>query len=444
MTGLLTLIIAITDILLLSAGVLALVQFVAGNINSLFKALLASLIIVALLSDFYYLMLLTGLDFSSLLVILLVLNMVHAWKSIPVLFRNCLSSEVETRHLLLIMLPVLAATAFFMLHGSKYGSYDAWATWNLHARFLYNDHEWQNLFFAGRQLQAHSDYPLMVPAFVAFIWKSLGSTTFIVPMLFAFIQALAIPLMVYAALAEQNRIYAFFGLLIFFADSNYLSYTDAQCADMLMALFILASVVLLVKLREGVDYGIATVLGFIAASTTWIKNEGDLFFVVLCLLVCLNFKKDLTVLKRFFLGAAFPLLITISFKMMFAPSNDLVYSGAHNTGHLIAQVLDLSRYFYIAKAFGVLLTYKFTIGLILVIVMCLFERRALITPAFILLFLTFGGYLLIYLLTPYDLRWHVSLSMDRLIMHLYPSFIFLSLYHLAQSYPIQIAGQQKR
>ena len=37
------------------------------------------------------------------------------------------------------------------------------------------------------------------------------------------------------------------------------------------------------------------------------------------------------------------------------------------------------------------------------------------------------GYVSIYVITPLDLTWHLNTSLNRLYMHLWPSFIFLTL-----------------
>jgi hypothetical protein len=39
--------------------------------------------------------------------------------------------------------------------------------------------------------------------------------------------------------------------------------------------------------------------------------------------------------------------------------------------------------------------------------------------------LTLAGYFAIYLITPYDLYWHLRFSLSRLFLHLWPSAIFL-------------------
>jgi len=43
----------------------------------------------------------------------------------------------------------------------------------------------------------------------------------------------------------------------------------------------------------------------------------------------------------------------------------------------------------------------------------------------IALTLTLAGYFLIYLITPYDLYWHLRFSLNRLFLQLWPAVIFL-------------------
>jgi hypothetical protein len=44
------------------------------------------------------------------------------------------------------------------------------------------------------------------------------------------------------------------------------------------------------------------------------------------------------------------------------------------------------------------------------------------------LLLQLFGYMFIYLLTPYDLAWHVNTSIERLLLHLFPTGLFLFFY----------------
>jgi uncharacterized membrane protein len=52
------------------------------------------------------------------------------------------------------------------------------------------------------------------------------------------------------------------------------------------------------------------------------------------------------------------------------------------------------------------------------------QKKAAISLALRLTLLT-GFYFLVYLVTPKDLTWHLSTSLERLVTHIFPSFILL-------------------
>ncbi len=45
--------------------------------------------------------------------------------------------------------------------------------------------------------------------------------------------------------------------------------------------------------------------------------------------------------------------------------------------------------------------------------------------ALMALFLMLLGYFFIFIITPFDLAWHLATTLDRLLMQLWPSFIFV-------------------
>jgi len=53
------------------------------------------------------------------------------------------------------------------------------------------------------------------------------------------------------------------------------------------------------------------------------------------------------------------------------------------------------------------------------------HREPGIAMAIITLALTLAGYFAIYLITPYDLYWHLRFSLNRLFLQLWPSAIFI-------------------
>jgi hypothetical protein len=58
------------------------------------------------------------------------------------------------------------------------------------------------------------------------------------------------------------------------------------------------------------------------------------------------------------------------------------------------------------------------------------DRRALQNPGWMTGLMTLGiviaGYYVVYLVTPQDLAWHLDSSIDRLLLHLWPSALLLA------------------
>jgi hypothetical protein len=55
-----------------------------------------------------------------------------------------------------------------------HGSWDAWAIWNMRARFLYRGGVHWAQAFSEKYLWSHPDYPVLVPGNVARIWDYRG------------------------------------------------------------------------------------------------------------------------------------------------------------------------------------------------------------------------------------------------------------------------------
>ena len=78
----------------------------------------------------------------------------------------------------LFSLTVFAALSWKTPHGG----WDAWAMWNLRARFLFRAGiHWADAF--SEHLGEHVNYPLFIPANVARGWVILGSDTVVIPII---------------------------------------------------------------------------------------------------------------------------------------------------------------------------------------------------------------------------------------------------------------------
>lgn len=214
----------------------------------------------------------------------------------------------------------------------------------------------------------------------------------------------------------------------------------SQYADVPLAFFLLATVVLLClqDRSPGKRRGILALAGLSAGFALWTKNEGAIFVAALCvtrLAVVVRARGWRTFLREMLLFGAglLPLLIvTACFKMRFAPRGPWLSAGFQSA---IAGVGDPSRWHYITKAlvrksisFG-----RWPVGLSVALLVYLAllgvglkerDRRG-VAASLITFWLTIAGYFAAYLTTPCDLEWHLYTSVHRLILQLWPSFVFV-------------------
>ncbi|MCO5948750.1 hypothetical protein [Mucilaginibacter flavidus] len=313
-----------------------------------------------------------------------------------------------------------------MLYASKYGNWDAFAMWNLHAKFFYHPELWKHLFTSKLSYSA-LDYPMMLPTIVAFFWNAVGSMSPYVPLLFAYGVMLTIPLYTYFALRDEGlKWLSLIALVIFVTDNNFKQIATSQCADSLLSLLILMVFVQYEKLK-GLINNRAYLLGFICASCAWVKNEGLVFYVLFTVGFILSNYRLLPVLKKYLTGAIVPTLALVSFKLFFAPANDLISADNKQLFSLSVVLTDWSRYATIFKFWLNTLLSNYIYALILVFAAFVVNRRLFASMPAIIIALLLLGYFIIYLVTPHDLNWHLYTSLYRIIQHVYPALIYLIL-----------------
>lgn len=132
----------------------------------------------------------------------------------------------------------------------------------------------------------------------------------------------------------------------------------------------------------------------------------------------------------FLVGLMPILLIILYFKIVIAPPNDVVSS--QNLLKTFDHWIEFSRYFQIMKVF-LKTSVKFTNGIVGVPLLIVYlylvgisgEKRYRISTStlWITLSLMLIGHFFIFIITPYDLNWHLGTS-PRLFLQLWPSFVF--------------------
>jgi hypothetical protein len=323
-----------------------------------------------------------------------------------------------------------------------YGKWDAWAIWNFRARWLFRgDTQW-TYAFSKYVLDSHPDYPLLIPVSIFRLWYLIGKDIVTIPILIAGFYTFGSILLISSSISiirgkNQGNIAGIFMLLA----TNYLKFGTWQYADIPLAFYILSTVILL-SLKELFPKAALRIMfltGLTVSCAAWTKNEGILF---LCLFIFVNTVSDFKVInwKRalkeafsFLVGLA-PILITVVFfKLKVAPPNDIF--NLNNITSIYNYLSQPDRYKQIFIAYVKSIT-LFNGGIIFLVVLYLlisgFEKTYFYQRQFLsgiaLLLLLLGGYFFSFLISPNSLDWHLNSALDRLLIHTWPSWVFLFFY----------------
>lgn len=352
---------------------------------------------------------------------------------------------------------VLAVAAFGIIGETlarPYGGWDAWGIWNLRARFLFRlGYDWRKGFTAAF---AHVDYPLLVPATVARWWTYLGSDPLWVSAAVGIaFTAITVAAVVSGVSLQRGRNQGLLAGMVLLGTVRFLRWGAAQYSDVPLAFFFLTALLLLVLHDEQRRHaaaqpdeprrspaGLIFLAGLAAGLAAWTKNEGLLFCVVLLtaraatVFIQHGWRRSLTECLGLAAGAAPILAVVVLHKLQIPQRNDMVNSlGTAETMH---KILDPVRFQTILGAFasgGLQLLTAFAV----VIPLCFLllgryrddsGRRDGPSLSVSVLGLMLAGYFGVYLTTPHDLGWHLSTSLDRLLVQIWPMAVWAVFMHL--------------
>lgn len=190
-----------------------------------------------------------------------------------------------------ILAAFLVACLIVVLDGMRlqaaaepHGLWDAWAIWNIRAKFLAGPGETWRHAVSPLLHRTHPDYPLLLSGFVARCWKVAGSYSAAAPAATAlvfFLATLAVLISTLALIRSSNS--ALLAGLVVMAGSTYLFQPMTQYSDIPLGYFYLsaAGLVGLAWTAEEKRTAVLLVLaGFAAGCAAWTKNEGLLFAAV--------------------------------------------------------------------------------------------------------------------------------------------------------------------
>jgi hypothetical protein len=319
------------------------------------------------------------------------------------------------------------------------GEWDAFAVWNLHARFLYRGSEgaWKGIFVPGTW--TNGGYPLLLPGLVNGAWTLVGGERPIIPALLAIgFGALSIGIVWsgVSALARDER--GWLSGLLLLATPSFLYLFPDQTADIPIALYMLATVALLqfAEAWREVRRPLLVLAGLSAGFTAWTKNEGLLFVVAvlgshLLTLALLRHWRDLrTNLTMMGLGLVPILALVFSFKIFLAPGDQPVEtigyaSSAGRYGEILEGFYDAAKGFGGAWEGGV---HPIVLaGLFLLLyARPLRNLRPMSLSLVLVIPVMLGGYFLVYLFSSGgSVHDFIGGSLGRLCLQLWPASVFL-------------------
>ena len=327
-----------------------------------------------------------------------------------------------------------------VIHVERYpnGLTDGWNIWNSHAKFLIaGGKTWS----VDIQNTAHPDYPLLLPASVVHVWRYIGNNS---PDASGFLGILfnlaSIGILVATLIRLRSPVIGLLMGFVLIGTSSYANNAATEYADVPLAAYIVSAMALicLYESDESKPLGIIIFAGFMAGCAAWTKNEGMPFVLatVAVLLLPIFWSASATTrrIAGFAVGFALPLAAIVYFKLTIAPPNDIF--GNRNSADLLAKISDSSRYLKILKSYSQtgwtfggwesnpILPLLALIGLsgIDTSVLRSYYWRAGVA-IIVMLQLTYFG---IYVITPLPLDYHLSSSLDRLLMHVWPCCLLLA------------------
>jgi hypothetical protein len=339
----------------------------------------------------------------------------------------------------IIFVVSLLSTASYLLR-RRQGDWDAWMMFNRSALFIYRDpSHWLDSFSRQMDPIFHADYPLLLAMNTAWGWEVAGSETPHVPMLQSALFATACVGTIFTALASAKSLgQASLGLIILWGTPTLVNEGAREMADLPLTFFILATVILIYFFVLSKRLALISLAGLTAGLAAWTKNEGVLFAlaVAIGLLVAFLREKPWRVLAWYILGLAFPFAVVINFKLFLAPPSDVLGNGVTRS---IQQILEVSRHVEILQYLGNELRFfggwTSIVGILPVLGLYfliyrlpvdLGKRSAYAAGITILLVQVVGDYF-VYLISPYDLTWHLTYSIERIVLQLFPMTAFLIL-----------------
>jgi Dolichyl-phosphate-mannose-protein mannosyltransferase len=341
-----------------------------------------------------------------------------------------------------IALVLSALTFIFISLKRPHGEWDAWAVFNMKARFFFRAGEhWRDVFSAPFEW-AGPDYPLLWPAAIAGCWTLVGTETLIIPVAAAMLFTLAtVGVVVSSVSSLRGKTQGMLAGLVLLCTPYFITHGANQYSDIPIGFFYVSTLALLTLQDELWENNnrLMILAGLMAGLTAWTKNEGLLFIIiVIAARFAVTFRKQgikpyLRQMAFFLAGLAPVLIVIIYFKMTVVVAQN-GYLSPLKESDLSSKIMDFSRYRIIADyliriglGFG-----SWTVSIIPLLAFYFLllgakadeKRKKNVLACAITLGLMLAGFLMIYVISNRDLTWLIITSLERLLSQLWPGFIF--------------------
>ncbi|MGO9094783.1 MAG: hypothetical protein ACLQGV_06125 [Bryobacteraceae bacterium] len=333
---------------------------------------------------------------------------------------------------------LLVLLAFFAsIEANPHGQWDAWAIWNVRAKYLAGPGQTWKYAISPLLSGTHPEYPLLLSSFIALLWKGSGAYTPSAPIATALLfLASTLGLLVSALALLRSTSAAWLAGLVALANTSYMLQSATQYADVPLSFYYLAALVLVFLARAAGRPALLVAAGLFVSCAACTKNEGIAFLA--CVLVCYplagwrsrGLKPTFAAWLYLLLGALPGLMLSAWFKLVLAPAADPLF--AQKFSQVLPKFADPSRYAQIAKALS---TEVLNLGIpeahpLLLLAILAFALRFRIPPgqrpevlfAGLVLLFVGGAYTAAYLASP-SLSWQLGTSLGRLCAQAWPAFL---------------------
>lgn len=369
-------------------------------------------------------------------------------------YKKRILNQLKRNHWILVLIGTLFLVLILPSMFTMLNLWDTKAMWLFKAKSFFLEDNFPNTFYLENiYYSLHKDYPLGFPLLISLFLRTCNVIneqalkiyfiSFFINTIFVFVGTLQV-------LFKKIKIFHKIILVIaLFLIQGFTNYADSGYADVPISSIFIATTSSNLLLTKSDNKELIIISFLCALLGLNFKNEGLTFFLLNCIFLIIylvqrsklhkklstqNIKKG-SLLLAVLLFALLPFLYWLIFKKVYGFNNDITSQIIlYNSYEYIQRIKMIINYFLQVagnvKLFGILglpfitLYLSFTIGFLI-------RGKRLINylPTLIIL-LQILVYLLTFLITPRDLSWHLSTSLDRLIIQILPSLYICVFYYI--------------